>query len=132
MDNGRWRVALVVGLLVGLWAMPASTQTPPPVCASGEVRATWDANSEPDLAGYHLVVSEDGVPRPVVTFPSTAMSGLCDATTDVEYQYRLTAFDTSGNESGPSLFDLDKKPPVSPTGLTVTTTTTTTMTITIP
>jgi hypothetical protein len=59
---------------------------------------TWDANTESDLAGYK--VYENGVaigecPTPNNSFTYTISTG-------TKRTWYVTAFDTAGNESGPS------------------------------
>ncbi len=93
---------------------------------------TWDANTEPDLAGYHLYRSDtsgvytleliDGrwvgsgwiadIPAGTETFDYTVPEGT--------WYFVMTAYDTSDNESGPSnevSQTTDTTPPDPPTGL---------------
>ena len=73
--------------------------------AASNVTLVWDANSESDLAGYKLYqsnVSGDYTSIPVMTIPAgTETANLLDVP-DGTYFWVLTAYDISGNESGPS------------------------------
>jgi YVTN family beta-propeller protein len=88
-----------------------TTPPAPPTGVSGEViriipppsvHLTWNANTESDLAGYH--VSRDGTPLTPsgVTQPSYDDPGRPDG----KYRYCVTAFDQVGNESGPACSDV--------------------------
>ncbi len=72
------------------------------ICGGHEWRAEWQPNTEPDLDGYHLYISEDGgenyyQPIPIhkdsTGFTFQAGSDVCAY---------LTAYDTVGNISKPS------------------------------
>ncbi len=63
----------------------------------------WDANTEPDLAGYHVYHGTDSgtyIPADTVTVlaPTTTytFTGLAEGQT---HFFNVTAFDTTGNES---------------------------------
>lgn len=85
---------------------------------------TWNANAEPDLAGYKVY-------RSVGTAPQSLLVTLGKVTTyvddplpaiDGDIGYALTAFDTAGNESIKSLTvtkTVNAIPPVAPSGLAV-------------
>ena len=120
------RRALLMVALVGLcfggtaWAQPVEY---PKGCLDLE----WIANAEPDLAGYRIYVDENGQPQPVVIVGNDMITKACNELSFNEgniYSVALTAFDTSGNESPPSLpveFSWpDTTPPATPTGLTIT------------
>lgn len=74
---------------------------PPAAAQNGEVTLAWDANTEPDLAGYRLhrgqqsgsYDSSEDVGN-VTTYPLT---GLDDGAT---YYFAVTALDGNNNESG--------------------------------
>lgn len=107
--------SVVVSSILLLSAISISTaQTPPCLTAS------WSANTEPDLGGYHLTITEDGVAQPVLTYPVTATKSDCVPKNNAEYEIGLTAFDTSGNESAPTTVQKDFKAPATPTGLQIT------------
>lgn len=71
---------------------------------------SWQANTETDLAGYHVyrqVLSDSGVPTAApVRITTTPLAGpaYSDSTAarGQRYNYSVTALDTSGNESRPS------------------------------
>lgn len=66
---------------------------------------TWDANTEPDLAGYNVFFGKVGEAQTSVTVNAPATSLPCDQTTIVEgasYRANVLAFDQSGNESAPT------------------------------
>ncbi len=92
----------------GLATMPGDRQ----------VTLTWDANGEPDAAGYR--VWRDGVQVAVVTGTTWTDTGL---TNGVTYEYALRAIDTSGNDSATSdpaaETPRDAVDPAAPTGLGV-------------
>lgn len=91
--------------------------------------ASWNANAEPDLAGYRLYRAPGACANPgayatVQTYPREATSGaIPNPSIDGRSCHRMTAFDTAGNESPFSLtveFDYNVVPPVAPTGFAVT------------
>lgn len=104
----------------GLALTPGNTQ----------IGATWNANGEPDLAGYN-VYRATAVAGPftkqngnLLGSPALTQTGLTNGQT---YLYRVTAVDTSGNESSPSetksatpVAPPDVTPPGAPTGLALT------------
>jgi len=68
------------------------------------VSLNWADNTEPDLAGYRVYKrAADGTwpaaPSATVGPSAFTMTGLVNGTT---YAFRVTAYDESGNESGPS------------------------------
>ncbi len=90
---------LAISVLLSIHIAQAQSPT------TGALTVTWDANQEPDLAGYKLYASTNpGVyAAPIATLPKDVtaqqVTGLQLNTT---YYFRVTAFDTSGNESHPS------------------------------
>src|SRR5262245_16474093 len=72
---------------------------------TGSVTLSWNANGEPDLAGYNVyrstslpvTTSGGAVNAALITAPTYVNSGLTNGTT---YHYALAAVDSSGNASG--------------------------------
>jgi hypothetical protein len=95
---------------------------------AADLRVTWNANTESDLAGYKLyygtVTGTYGTPVVLGKVTSFQLTGLRDGTV---YYLALTAFDTSANDSGFSLEvsastgppPEDLTPPDPPTGVKV-------------
>jgi hypothetical protein len=96
-----------------------------------QVRLAWDPNSEEDLAGYRMyrsTTSGSGYAR-AGEIPCPALDAACATFTDsgldfaVRYYYVVTAFNTSGLESGHSnevsALILNPDAPAAPTGLEV-------------
>jgi len=95
----------------------------------------WDANTEPDIAGYRLYQSTtsntyvygsssanliaDVIHNPVDNLMETTVNSIADGT----YFWVVTAYDTEGNESGPSnevTETLDATAPGCPANLLIT------------
>ena len=106
-------IALSV-ILATSFAPTLFAQTPPCFTAS------WQANTEADLGGYHLTIVEDGIAQPMLTYPATDTQSECITKKNAEYDVALTAFDTFGNESAPTTIHKDLKPPSAPLGLQIT------------
>jgi hypothetical protein len=87
----------------------------------------WDPNSELDLAGYFVYEAEiaDGqvIGTYMVSVPAPLTEFLfVDSHVDGQYYWKITAYDTAGNESGFSsevTADFNVVPPVPPTGCSV-------------
>ena len=95
------------------------------------VALAWTANTETDLAGYHLYRRPTGGTWPTTAtkeLPGTATTWTdTTVTNNTSYDYRLTAIDTTGNESTPSTAVTatpnpgpDTTAPATPTGLSAT------------
>jgi len=109
---------LVFLFILSLFASPAWAVT-----ITACTNLSWNANTEPDLAGYNVSINKDGVDLPLVPVAAPATTLDCSTAGIVEgssYIWTLTAFDTSGNESAPTapfLIDWpDGTPPATPTG----------------
>lgn len=96
--------------------------------SSSNLTFEWNANSEPDLAGYRLYQSTSsgvyilGQGNEVLDILAGTMIETINVA-DGTWFWVLTAYDTEGNESGPSneVFKmLDATEPDAPTGLTIT------------
>jgi hypothetical protein len=110
----RWLVQLLV--LPFLFSIGAPAQA-----ATTTVTLAWDANTEPDLAGYRLYEASTcaGTFALLVSVGKVTQTTLLGVT-DGSHCWRLTAFDASGNESGPSntvALTLDTIPPSAPGNL---------------
>lgn len=91
-----------------------------------DVTFEWDPNTETDLAGYRLYQSDTsgvytyGDGNQVETIPAGTETVTLYGVPDGTWYWVLTAYDTSGNESGPSnevTDTLDSTAPAPPTGL---------------
>ena len=94
----------------------------------------WDANTEPDLAGYKIYRSQTSgvydLANPVMTIPCTVNDTSCTQTTEMEvpdgiWYWVATAYDSEGNESGFSnelTRTFDTQAPNSPGSFTITVT----------
>jgi len=81
--------ALLLTLMITVWAQ------------AGQVTLAWDANTEPDLAGYKIhygtASGNYSVHLDVLNVTSYTVTGLTDGQT---YYFAATAYDEAGNESG--------------------------------
>jgi len=92
-----------------------------------EIDLAWDANTEPDLAGYNLYyTTTQGIYNytepPVEVYIASDVSGMV-VVPNGTHCWTLTASDLAGNESGPSnevcisLPQDDTTPPAAPVNL---------------
>ena len=97
--------------------------------AASNVTFEWDANSESDLAGYRLYQSQTpgvytfGDGNQVATISTGTETVQITDVLDGTYFWVLTAYDTNGNESGPSnevTANLDTLSPNAPITVTIT------------
>ena len=108
------KTAIVAMMLLA--AAPAAVQ-------AAQIRLSWDPNTEPDLAGYRLYIGTDsgqyGEPIDLGNVTGHVME--ITPQHGATYYFALTAYDTSGNESGFSdeatCFVPDGSAPERPTGL---------------
>jgi fibronectin type 3 domain-containing protein len=123
---------ILSAILVLSFAVTINAQT----VAEKKVSVSWDAGTEPDLQYYQLYVSGNGsdfVPAggPIFFNPNDPESP-ARLTSDYTFaapagatttkRFRVTAIDTSGNESEPSeavSVAVDNEPPGAPAGLRV-------------
>lgn len=95
---------------------------------NGQVTLSWNANSEPDLAGYSIYRSETSESYGSALTNGLTSTGFVDSTVvnDTTYYYKMTATDTNSNESiksdeaSATPHAPDTTPPAKPTGLTAT------------
>lgn len=92
---------------------------------------TWNANTEPDLAGYKVYRGLGAAGPTLLTAVGKVVTyedaGVPDVNQTVTYQ--LSAFDSKGNESAkcaPISITIDVSPPATPTGFAVSVTVTVT------
>lgn len=93
------------------------------IAQAATINVSWNPNTEPDLAGYRLYVGEAsgqyGEPVDVGNVTGHVME--ITPQHGATYYFALTAYDTSGNESGYSdeatCFIPDGRAPEKPTGL---------------
>jgi len=115
------RILVILFAVILLVAMTPHAQT-----TQVQLNFTWNANSEPDLAGYRLWYgSESRNYSDVVDVGNvTEHSMIFDMADNITLYFALTAVDTSDNESPFSnevsytYIPLDTEPPGAPTGLT--------------
>lgn len=93
------------------------------IAQAATVQVTWNANTEPDLAGYRLYVGEVSGQYSEPIDVGNVTGHVMEITPEygATYYFALTAYDTSGNESGysdeASCFIPDGVKPEKPTGL---------------
>ena len=110
---------------VAVSATPHELEAPAPptglTATAGDRRVdlAWNANTEPDLAGYRVL--RDGAQVATVTGPAYTDTAVADGTT---YSYAVVAVDTHGNASPPSgtvtVTTPDLRAPARPAGFTAT------------
>jgi subtilase family serine protease/Tol biopolymer transport system component/flagellar hook assembly protein FlgD/fibronectin type 3 domain-containing protein len=88
----------------------------------GDVTLTWTANTESDLAGYHIDrTSSLGSTVRLTSTPVKAATFIDANAADDTYRYAVVAVDASGNEAGPSaattalVYTPEVKQPYTPT-----------------
>ena len=83
-------------------AIPVTLTVTPP-STSGTATLSWDANTDPDLAGYNVYTGTQpgvyGAPISIGNITNYTVGNLTGGRT---YYFSLTAVDTLGNESLPS------------------------------
>ena len=92
--------------------------------AGTTVTLTWSPNSEADLAGYRIYQdSEQVIEIPCLADDASCCEWTSRELVEGEHSWHATAFDNSGNESGPSntvSYNVDLTPPDAPQiGITI-------------
>jgi hypothetical protein len=127
-------LALVIG--IALMVLPVALQAQ--TAADKQVAISWDAGTEPDIQYYQLYVSStgndaeygpagDAIPfnpndASAPTTLSTNYTFLAPEGETTTKWFKVTAIDTSGNESLPSeaaSVTIDNQAPPAPTGLRI-------------
>lgn len=115
----RTLLTLSLAILLGLVIIGVTNSQ------AGEVVFEWEPNSEEDLAGYRLYQSTTsgeytyGVENAVGIITAGKETFTIVLNVDGEFWWVLTAYDTAGNESGPSnevTTKVNYKPPSPPAG----------------
>lgn len=95
---------IVVGLAAcggGGGDSPSGGAPPPPPPGSISVGFAWDVNTEPDLAGYRIHYgTAPGNYSTTVDVGNTTTYTVNGLASGMRYYFAITAYDTSGNESG--------------------------------
>ncbi len=116
-------------MIVALFAMPAAAM------AAFHVTFAWDANTEPDLAGYKVYQGSESnsYPNAVLrTIPAGTETLILQVENEGTYYWIFTSYDTSGNENDKVLsypYEVtatlvsepppDTTPPAPPTGVRI-------------
>lgn len=94
-------------LLVGSAIIGAILAAQPAHAILQDCTITWTPNSEPDLAGYKVYAAPTSkgytMGKPLLDVPKTQTTAKCNALklpSPATYFFAVTAYDTSGNESG--------------------------------
>lgn len=93
------------------------------IAQAATINVSWNPNTEPDLAGYRLYVGEASGQYGEPVDVGNVTGHVMEITPEygATYYFALTAYDTSGNESGysdeASCFVPDGRAPEKPTGL---------------
>ncbi|OPX19256.1 MAG: hypothetical protein BZ151_10205 [Desulfobacca sp. 4484_104] len=114
---------IAIAIIVGIMGVALNAQ------AAISVTATWNANSEADLASYNIYRSTthgSGYVKintaPIAKSSTPTFVDSISGTVQGTYYYVVTAVDTSGNESGYSneaSIHIDTSAPAPPQGITV-------------
>jgi len=71
------------------------------VAVAGSLKASWNANAEPDLAGYKIYYGESsGNYTNSINVGKNTEHAITQLKDGVTYYFVITAYDTAGNESG--------------------------------
>ncbi|MDZ7366230.1 MAG: fibronectin type III domain-containing protein [candidate division KSB1 bacterium] len=86
---------------------------PPSFLLAGSLKASWNANTEPDLAGYKIYYGESsGNYTSSINVGKVTQYTVNQLKDGVVYYFAVTAYDSAGNESGYSLEVSAKVPAV--------------------
>jgi hypothetical protein len=79
---------------------PAAPKGLDAVATTGSINLIWDANTEPDLAGYFVWRGAGGQPLQRITPEPVADASFFDAVQpDLKFSYAVQAVDKAGNAS---------------------------------
>ncbi|MEL6445866.1 MAG: T9SS type A sorting domain-containing protein [Bacteroidota bacterium] len=93
-------IGILTGTLIDL-VPPSAPLDLSAVAGDGEVVLSWTANTEGDLSGYRLYRDTSPGASTLLASVGAGATNYTDADLASDtYYYRLTAFDTAGNESG--------------------------------
>jgi len=71
------------------------------ILLGADVNGSWDANTESDLAGYRIYYgTESGNYTQTIDVGNELSALIIISETNKTYYFAITAYDTSGNESG--------------------------------
>lgn len=90
------KLFLTLMLTIALFAMPVAAM------AAFHVTFAWDANTEPDLAGYMVYQSPNSNSYPdtaIGTIPAGTETITLQVENEGTYYWIFTSYDTSGNEN---------------------------------
>ncbi|RMH35376.1 MAG: fibronectin type III domain-containing protein, partial [Nitrospirae bacterium] len=91
---------LTISFVTALFFVPCLA---PFAFGAGSATLTWDPNTESDLAGYNVYQgTSSGIYGPPINVGNTTTYTVTGLQDGQQYFFAVTAYDTSGNESGPS------------------------------
>jgi uncharacterized repeat protein (TIGR01451 family) len=111
MIRHRWTLWKTLIVVVGLSLVFGMAE---PLLASTVIRLAWDANTEPDLAGYRIRYgTSPGTYTQVIEVGNVTSYEILDLASGVTYYFVVHAYDLAGNES-PASNEVAGEPTVIP------------------
>jgi hypothetical protein len=93
-------VAGILQLMVSLCVVQCVEILRPSLLLAGSLKASWNANTEPDLAGYKIYYGESsGNYSTSINVGKVTLYTINQLKEGVDYYFVITAYDTAGNES---------------------------------